>query len=242
MFAEFWGRNRVLLVAGAALTAIAVVATITLVVLRPHHVAAPTRSSGSAAASAVTTSTTDTNQAFIGPGPSPAVTSPAYLPGSDPTDSTLVGGQTNQLVFAEKVASALFSYTPATDFQVRNSDVMEVALPSPLGDSAGLTTDLQRYTPMGAALRQIRSSGTTATFKVQTVSISQWAAQKLQDIGAQSGTYGIDVIGVQTIRARGSAPASLSVSMGLTVACAPAVSVCGLDRIQAALLGQPAAG
>lgn len=240
MVAEFWGRNKVLLVAGAALTAIAVVATIALVILRPHRVAASTPSPGSVAASAVSTSTMDTNQVFVGP--SPAGSSPAYLPGSDPTDSTLVGGQTNQFLFAEKVATAVFSYGSATNFQVRNADVMEVALPSPLGDSAGLTTDLQRYTPTGAALSQIRSSGTTATFKVQTVSISQWAAQKLQDIGAQSGTYGIDVLGVQTITTRGSAPVSLSVSMGLTIACAPAVSYCGLDRIQAALLGQPAAG
>lgn len=240
MFAEFWGRNKVLLVAAAALTVIAVVATIALVVLRPHHVGAPPRWSGSVAASAVSTSAMDTNRVIVGL--SPAVSSPAYLPGSDPTDSTLVGGQTNQLVFAQKVATALFSYRPATDFQVRNADVMEVALPPPLGDSAGLTTDLQRYTPTGAALSQIRTSSTTATFKVQTVSISQWAAQKLQDIGAQSGTYGIDVVGVQTITTKGSAPVSLSVSMGLTVACAPAVSFCGLDRIQATLLGQPAAG
>ncbi len=240
MFAEFWGRNKVLLVAVAALTVVAVVATIVLVVVRPHHAATPPPASGNAAASAVSTSKTDASQVFVGS--SLAVTSPSYLPGSDPTDSTLVGGQTNQLVFAEKVATALFSYSPSTDFPARNADVMEVALPSPLGDSAGLTTDLQRYTPMGTALSQIRSAGTTATFKVQTVSISQWAAQKLHDIGAQSGTYGIDVVGVQTITARGSAPVSLSVSMGLTVACAPAVSYCGLDRIQAALLGQPAAG
>lgn len=240
MFAEFWGRNKVLLVAGAALTVIAVVATIALVVVRPNQAATPTPASGSAAAPAASTSSTEASQVSVGP--SPVVTSPAYLPGSDPTDSTLVGGQTNQLVFAEKVATALFSYGPATDFPARNADVMEVALAAPLGDSAGLTTDLQRYTPTGGALSQIRSSGTSATFKVQTVSISQWAAQKLQDIGAQSGTYGIDVVGVQTITARGSAPVSLSVSMGLTVACAPAVSFCGLDRIQAALLGQPAAG
>lgn len=240
MFAEFWGRNKVLLVAAAALMVIAVVAAIALVVLRPHHVAASTPSSGSVAVSAVSTSTADTNQVFVGL--SPASSAPAYLPGSDPTDSTLVGGQTNQLVFAEKVATALFSYGPATDFQVRNADVMEVALPSPLGDSAGLTTDLQRYTPTGAALSQVRSSGTTATFRMQTVSISQWAAQKLQDIGGQSGTYGIDVVGVQTLKTRGSAPISLSVSMGLTIACAPAVSFCGLDRIQATLLGQLAAG
>jgi len=240
MFAEFWGRNKVLLVAAAALTVIAVVATIALVVLRPHRVAASTPSSGSVAASAVSTSTTVASQVLVGPGP--AVSTPAYLPGSDPTDSILVGGQTNQLVFAEKVSTAMLSYGPATDFQARNADVMEVALPSPLGDSAGLTTDLQRYTPTGTALSQIRSAATTATFRVQTVSISQWAAQKLQDIGAQSGTYGIDVVGVQIITARASAPVSLSVSMGLTVACAPAVSFCGLDRIQATLLGQPAAG
>jgi len=238
VFAEFWGRNKVLLVAAAALTLVALVATIALVVVRPHHVATPTPASRNAAAPAVSTSTTDTNHV----GPSPVFTSPAYLPGSDPTDSTLVGGQTNQLVFAEKVATALFSYGPATDFPARNADVMEVALAAPLGDSAGLTTDLLRYTPTGTALNQIRSSGTTSTFRVQTVAISQWAVQKLQDIGAQSGTYGIDVVGVQTITARGSAPVSLSVSMGLTVACAPAVSFCGLDRIQAALLGQPAAG
>jgi len=240
MFAEFWGRNKVLLVVAAALTVIAVVATIALVVLGPHHAATPTPASESAVAPAASTSTTDASQVFVEP--SPAVTSPAYLPGSDPTDSTLVGGQTNQLVFAEKVAAALFSYGPATDFQVRNADVMEVALPSPLGDSAGLAADLQRYTPTGAGLSQIRSSGATATFKVQTVSISQWAARRLQDIGAQAGTYGIDVVGAQVITARGSAPVSLSVSMGLTVACAPAVSFCGLDRVQAALLGQPAAG
>lgn len=240
MFAEFWGRNKILLVVAAALTVIAVVATIALVVVRSNRAATPAPSSRSAAESAVATSTTDASQVFVEP--SPAVTSLGYLPGSDPTDSSLVGGQTNQLVFAERVAAALFSYGPATDFQVRNADVMEVALPSPLGDSAGLTADLQRYTPTGAALSQIRSSGTTATFKVQTVSVSPWAARKLQDIGAQAGTYGIDVVGVQVITARGSAPVSLSVSMGLTVACAPTVRVCGLDRVQAALLGQPAAG
>ena len=240
MFADFWGRNKVLLVAAAALAVVAIVATVALVVVRPAHVASPTSSSGSTATPAVPTATAAAGEVFVGPGP--AVPTSTYMPGSDPTDSTLVGGQTNQLVFAQKVAKALFSYGPATDFQARNADVMEVALAAPLGDSAGLTTDLQRYTPTGAALTQIRSSGTTATFKVQTVAISQWAARKLQDIGAQSGTYGIDVVGEQIITASGTTPVSLSVSMGLTVACAPAVDFCGLDRIQAALLGQPAAG
>lgn len=240
MFAELWGRNKVLLVAAAALAVVAVVATVALVVVRPAHVTSPNSSSGSTAASAVPTSTAAVGEVFVGPGP--ALPASTYLPGSDPTDSTLVGGQMNQLVFGQKVADALFSYGPSTDFQARNADVMEVALTAPLGDSAGLTTDLQRYTPTGAALSQIRSSGTTATFKVRTVAISQWAARKLQDIGAQSGTYGIDVVGEQIITARGTTPVSLSVSMGLTVACAPAVDFCGLDRIQAALLGQPAAG
>ena len=173
--------------------------------------------------------------------PSAAISTP-YLPGSDPSDSELVGRQTNYLTFAERVASALFSYSPTTDFQARNADLMELALPVPLGDSAGLQTDLARYTPTGAALAAIRSQATVATFKAQTVSVSQWAAKRLQDIGAQSGTYGIDVVGVQTITTKGQSPVMLSVSMGLTVACAPAVTFCGLDRVQAALLGQPSAG
>lgn len=240
MFGEFWGRNKVLLVVAAALAVVAIVATVAMVVVRPAHVTPPNPSSGSTAASAVPSSTAAAGEVFVSPGP--VAPTSTYVPGSDPTDSTLVGGQTNQLVFAQKVADALFSYGPATDFQARNADVMEVALAAPLGDSPGLTTDLQRYTPTGAALSQIRSSGTTATFKVQTVAISQWAARKLQDMGAQSGTYGIDVVGEQIITARGTTPVSLSVSMGLTVACAPAVDFCGLDRIQAALLGQPAAG
>ena len=55
-------------------------------------------------------------------------------PGSDPSDSALAGRQTNSLTFAGKVASALFSYSPTTDFQARNADLMELALPAPLGD------------------------------------------------------------------------------------------------------------
>ena len=153
------------------------------------------------------------------------------LPGSSPRGSTLIGGETNHLAFADEVAQALFAYDPSTDFQARNADLLRAAAPTPWGDPESLAQDLTKYTPAGPALDSIRNQGTTVTVSLTDVAVSLWASKKLAAIGASSGTYGIDITGTQTIATSSGAPVTVPVQLGITVACPPATQSCTLDRV-----------
>ena len=155
----------------------------------------------------------------------------SLLPGSSPKDSTLIGGQTNHLVFAGLIAKALFAYDSTTDFDARNDDLLLAAAPAPLGDPAALGNDLVQWTPYGPSLDSMKEVQTTVTVSFGNVSVSAWAAKKLTAIGAIPGTYGIDVSGNQTIATKSGAPVTVPVQLGVTVACPPASEFCALDRV-----------
>ena len=152
------------------------------------------------------------------------------LPGSRP-DSTLVGGQTDHLVFARLVAQALLAYDPSTDFDARNQDLLHATAPAPYGDEARLAQDLARLTPSGAALDSMRRNGTTVTVDLTEVRVSVWAANRLAGIGASPGVYGIDVTGAQTITTKDGVSTTVLVQLGITVACPPATRFCTLDGV-----------
>ena len=152
------------------------------------------------------------------------------LPGGRP-DSGLVGGQTDHLVFARLVATALLAYDPSTDFAARNQDLLRAAAPAPYGDEARLAEDLAGLTPRGPALETIRRNRTTATVEMTDVRVSSWAANRLVGIGASPGVYGIDVTGRQTITTKDGSSTLVPVQLGITVACPPATTFCTLDGV-----------
>ena len=123
-----------------------------------------------------------------------------------PDDSTLVGGMTNHLDFARRVATLLLAYDAGTDFAARNADLLRAAAPTPYGNPTGLAETLAAYTPTGASLDSIRATNTTVTVSLSDVSVSDWAARKLAARGASSGVYGIDITATQTISTRNAAP------------------------------------
>lgn len=208
----------------SVLAVLAIVGTVATIVLRDD---APVATSDTAVPTLPASSRGSSVPGTVAPSSSPRV----LLPGSSPTDSVLAGGQTNHLVFAGLVAEALFSYDEKTDFAGRNDDLLSAAAPAPMGDPAGLTDDLTRYTPVGATLASIRDLHTSVTFTPTQVSVSEWARRKLDAIDARTGVYGVDVTGRQTILSAGGAPISVSVQLGVTVACPPATGFCTIDRI-----------
>jgi hypothetical protein len=188
------------------------------------------------ASNAVTTVTPGTAHATVGVSRQPiSVGSSVLLPGSRP-DSTLVGGQSDHLVFARLVAQALLAYDPSTDFQARNEDLLLASAPAPYGDEARLAQDLAALTPSGPALDSMRKNRTTVTVDLTDIEVSVWAANRLAGIGASPGVYGIDVTGEQTIITRDGAPTKVPVQLGITVACPPATTFCTLDGVLPALL------
>ena len=153
------------------------------------------------------------------------------MPGIAPDDSTLVGGMTNHLDFARKVAVMLLTYDASTDFDARNADLLQAAAPTPYGNPTGLAETLAAYTPTETGLNSIKAANTTVTVSLSEVSVSDWAALKLAARGASSGVYGIDITATQTISTRSAAPTRVPVRMGLTVACPPAVEFCTLAGV-----------
>jgi len=184
-----------------------------------------------AASNAVTKVAPSTADATVGVSRQPtSVSSSVLLPGGRP-DSTLVGGQTDHLVFARLVAQALLAYDPATDFTARNEDLLFASAPAPYGDEARLAQDLAALTPSGPALDSMRRNRTTVTVDLTDVEVSVWAANRLAGIGASPGLYGIDVTGQQTITIKGGSPTVVPVALGITVACPPATTFCRLDGV-----------
>ena len=183
---------------------------------------APAPISTTAATARVLASTT--------PAPSTASGTPV-LPGVAPDDSALVGGFTNHLEFARKVASVLLAYDAGTDFAARNADLLRAAAPTPYGDPTGLADALAAYTPTGTGLDSIRATGTSVTVAVTGVAVSDWATRRLAARGVGSGVYGIDITATQTMTGRGAPPVRVPVRMGVTVACPPAVAFCTLAGV-----------
>jgi len=161
----------------------------------------------------------------------PRWTSTPRLPGVAPDDSALVGGMTNHLEFARRVATLLLAYDAGTDFAARNSDLLRAAAPTPYGDPTGLAGALAAYTPTGAGLDSIRATATGVSVAVTDAAVSAWAARRLAARGVGSGVYGIDITATQTVSTRGAPPVQVPVRMGVTVACPPAVEFCTLAGV-----------
>lgn len=130
-------------------------------------------------------------------------------------------------MFARRVASVLLSYDTGTDFAARTASVMAVAALPPLGNPAELKSDLTRYTPDPAAV----GDGVSVRFAVDRVSVSAWAATRITRLHLPDGSFGIDVVGRQVITQPGTAAVTVSVTLGMTGACPPALAQCELDRV-----------
>ena len=161
----------------------------------------------------------------------PRAESNPQLPGVAPDDSALVGGITNHLEFARRVATLLLAYDAGTDFAARNADLLRAAAPTPYGDPTGLAQTLAAYTPTGAGLASIKATNTRVAVSLSGVAVSDWAAHRLAARGASSGVYGIDITATQTISTRTGPGTEVPVRMGLTVACPPAVEFCTLAGV-----------
>lgn len=217
------GRRRSILIA-ATVVAVAVVAVVVFTVfLSDDDAGTPTGTVAAPSVSARSSTTT----ASATPSSSPRV----ILPGSSPTDSELVGGQTDHLEFARLVAQSVLAYDPGTDFQARNQDLLRAAAPSPYGDPSQLAQDLTAFTPAGHALDSLKTNRTTVTVDLTDVEVSEWAANRLEGIGVSPGVYGIDVTGQQTITTESGSPTRVTVQLGVTVACPPTTAYCTLDRV-----------
>lgn len=218
------GRNRIILI-GAVIVAVAIVAVVVFTVFLSDEEpgkptgTAPAPSVSIRSSTAAASPTTSSSGARV------------ILPGSSPTDSELVGGQTDHLEFARLVAQSVLAYDSGTDFQARNQDLLRAAAPSPYGDPSQLAQDLTAFTPAGPALDSLRANRTTVTVDLTDVTVSGWAANRLEGIGVSPGVYGIDVTGQQTITGTSGNPTKVIVQLGVTVACPPATAYCTLDRV-----------
>lgn len=218
------GRRRVILIA-ATLGAVAVVSVlVSTVFLSDDEAGTPT-------ATTAAPPVTARSSTAVGSPTASSSSVRVVLPGSSPTDSELVGGQTDHLEFAGLVAQSVLAYDPGTDFQARNQDLLRAAAPSPYGDPSQLAQDLTAFTPAGPALDSLKTNRTTVTVDLTDVAVSEWAANRLKSIGVSPGVYGIDVTGQQTITGKSGDPTKVTVQLGVTVACPPATSYCTLDRV-----------
>jgi hypothetical protein len=146
----------------------------------------------------------------------PAVSSPAGL-----------AGMTDPVAFARSIAQLLLANGPDTDFADRSDTVMAVAALPPLGSPSELTSDLAALTPKPTAA----PAGRTVTFTHDTVEPSSWATAQFERLGLPQGAFAIDVTGTQTINTPGEQPLPVSVTVGVTGACPPALTQCEIDRI-----------
>ena len=219
------GRRRILLI-GVTVAAIAVVAVGVFTVFLAGD--EPGRPAGTATAA---TPSVNPGSSVLAAVTTPSSSARVILPGSSPIDSRLVGGLTDHLEFAHRVATAVLAYDSTTDFQARNDDLLRAAAPTPYGEPAQLAQDLTAFTPSGPALDSLKANRTTVTVDLTDVTVSEWAANRLEGIGVSPGVYGIDVTGRQTITGTSGNPTKVTVQLGVTVACPPATSSCTLDRV-----------
>lgn len=180
----------------------------------PHPTTAAVKVAGSVSdpASAPTTSAKRTDGAAT----ALSVSSPAEL-----------AGMTDPLAFARAVADTVLTYSPEVDLGARTNAVMAVAALPPIGSPAELAADLRRFDPDPVT----RYGGGTVTFAAGSVEPSPWAAARLDRLGLPAGSFAIDVTGNQLLTLPGHQPVSVSVTVGITGACPPALTQCEIDRI-----------
>lgn len=219
------GRRRIILIGVTAATVAVIAVGVFTVFLSGDE---PGRPAGTATAA---TPSVKPGSSVLAAGTPPSSSARVILPGSSPTDSTLIGGLADHLEFARRVATAVLAYDSTTDFQTRNDDLLRAAAPSPYGDPAQLAKDLTAFTPTGPSLTSLKDNRTTVTVDLTDVGVSAWAANRLKGIGVSPGVYGIDVTGQQTITTGSGNPTRVTVQLGLTVACPPAATYCTLDRV-----------
>lgn len=186
-------------------------------------------SAGSAGSPEMTTSA---------PPPAPGMTASPSIPGTrmttysselrpEPAAPAALSGFTDPIAFAGVVAVLVLSYDPATDLTARTDRVMAVAALPPIGSPAELAADLHRLTQ-----DPVLSYGdATVTFAPDSIQPSQWATARLDELKLPAGSFAIDVTGSQLIALPGQRPVSVSVTVGITGACPPALNQCEIDRI-----------
>lgn len=104
---------------------------------------------------------------------------------------------------------------------------MAVAALPPIGSPAELAADLRRFDPDPVT----RFGGGKVTFFADSVEPSPWAAARLDRLGLPAGSFAIDLTGSQLLTLPGHQPVSVSVTVGITGACPPALTQCEIDRI-----------
>lgn len=134
---------------------------------------------------------------------------------------------TDPLVFAGAVADVVLSYAPGEDPEARADAVLAVAALPPIGSPQELAADLDRLAPTPA----LGSSGATVEFAPDSVTPSAWAASRMDQLRLPLGSFAIDVTGTQIVTVPGHDPVSISVTIGITGACPPALPQCEIDRI-----------
>ncbi len=194
------------------------------------HTGRATDYSDTAALGAAATAVTNTPAAVAPAADSTVLASRSTAIGASATSrvgsSSGLAGIADPAVFARRVAAVLLSYDTGTDFAARTASVMAVAALPPLGNPAELTTDLARYTPKPAA-----GGGESVRFVADRVTVSAWAAARIAQLHLPDGSFGVDVTGRQTITQPGTAAVTVSVTLGITGACPPALAQCELDRV-----------
>jgi hypothetical protein len=76
-----------------------------------------------------------------------------------PVEVSRLVGVWDPVVFAGRLAVVVLSYDGWTDFAGRVSQVLWLAAPDPLGDPAGLASDLSQYTPHRDGRRPTAAAG-----------------------------------------------------------------------------------
>jgi hypothetical protein len=132
---------------------------------------------------------------------------------------------TSPAAFARSIAQVLLAYGPDVDFEARRDVVMAVAALPPLGSPDELSSDLFAFTPNPVG------DGGAVTFAPDSVALSLSATARITRLGLPAGSFAIDVAGSQTITMPGQRPVLVSVTMGITGACPPALTQCEIDRI-----------
>lgn len=138
-----------------------------------------------------------------------------------------LAGMTDPLVFAGAVAVVVLSYAPGEHPEARADAVLAVAALPPIGSPQELAADLDRLTPTPALV----SSDATVEFAPDSVVPSAWAASRMDQLRLPLGSFAIDVTGTQIVTVPGHDPVSISVTIGVTGACPPALTQCEIDRI-----------
>lgn len=134
---------------------------------------------------------------------------------------------TDPVDFARAVADAVLTFAPGTDLDARADALMAVVALPPIGSPAELTADLRRFDPDPVT----RYGAGTVTFIADSIAPSPWATGRLHRLGLPEGSFAIDVTGNQLLTLPGHAPVKVSVVLGITGACPPALVQCEIDRI-----------